>query len=54
MNNRIVLQRNYNRDNNEVVELSICTNMSGTLETGQVSPAVSRVETYRNRRKEND
>ena len=41
-NNRIVLQWNYNRDNNEFVEFSILhKHTSGTLETGQVNPGVS-------------
>ena len=54
-NNRIVLQRNYNRDNNEFVEFSIWhKHTSGTLGTGQVNPGVSWVEIYHNRGKEID
>jgi len=41
MNNRIVLQLNYNRDYNELVEFSIWPeHTSGTLGTGQVNPGV--------------
>jgi hypothetical protein len=40
-NNRIVLQRNYDRDNNEFVKVRFGINMSGTLGTGQVNPGVS-------------